>query len=151
MDFVELASNGCVNPCLSFHLVVCGSLFVEQVNETVQTNRKYQLEAAIVRVMKSNKRMSHAELVAEVCGFTVCCYEFLRLVLWSCLFILVWSCFYLTYDALCLFASLFKVTQQLLRLYTPQPRDIKRAIDSLIEREYLERDKEDSSVYVYSA
>ena len=36
-------------------------------NSTIQTNRRFQIDAAVVRIMKSHKRLSHAELIAEVC------------------------------------------------------------------------------------
>jgi hypothetical protein len=36
-----------------------------------------------------------------------------------------------------------------MRFFRPDPRDIKRALDSLMEREYIARDVTDASSYVY--
>ena len=35
--------------------------------------------------------------------------------------------------------------------FTPEPKQIKKAIEMLIEREYLKRDENDSNVYMYLA
>lgn len=68
---------------------------IEQVDE----DRKPQIDAAIVRVMKSRKEMDHNVLIAEV-------------------------------------------TSQLTSRFLPSPNVIKKRIESLIEREFLERDKD---------
>lgn len=44
-----------------------------------------------------------------------------------------------------------EVTRQLRHLFFPQPQSIKKSIESLIEREYLERDANDTRVYTYLA
>lgn len=44
-----------------------------------------------------------------------------------------------------------EVTQQLLNKFVPDPKMIKQRIDALIEREYIERDSTDNTVYVYLA
>ena len=77
------------------------------VPETVQEDRKYLIEAAIVRIMKTRKRLDHLSLVTEV-------------------------------------------TRQLLIRFKPDPTLIKRRIESLIDREYLER-SQDRRVYNYLA
>jgi len=64
--------------------------------QKIGEDRKHQIEAAIVRVMKARKRMEHSNLIAEV-------------------------------------------TKQLSSRYHPDPQDIKRRIECLIEREYVER------------
>ncbi|EFN56087.1 hypothetical protein CHLNCDRAFT_22706 [Chlorella variabilis] len=46
---------------------------------------------------------------------------------------------------------LVEVVQQLQRMFTPDVKVIKRAIDSLIERDYLERDANDQQLYKYLA
>lgn len=68
--------------------------------EKVDEERKHQIEAAIVRIMKSRKTMEHSSLIAEV-------------------------------------------TQQLASRFMPNPIVVKKRIESLIEREYLERSKKD--------
>lgn len=44
-----------------------------------------------------------------------------------------------------------EVTKQLSSRFTPKPADIKKRIESLIDREYLERSEEDRKVYNYLA
>ena len=71
-------------------------------------DRQYAIDAAIVRVMKARKTMSHGQLMSEV---------------------------------IAAFAQKFPV----------KPGDIKKRIGTLIEREYMERDKDNSQVYNYQA
>lgn len=66
----------------------------------------FQVDAAIVRIMKTRKKLSHQQLLSEV-------FSQLR--------------------------------------FTAKPADLKKRIESLIEREYLERDDEDSNLYHYVA
>ena len=44
-----------------------------------------------------------------------------------------------------------EVTRQLISRFAPNPQDVKKRIESLIEREYLERDKDDKRIYLYVA
>jgi cullin 3 len=44
-----------------------------------------------------------------------------------------------------------EVTRQLSQRFFPQPQFIKKSIESLLEREYLERDASDSKMYIYMA
>lgn len=78
----------------------------EKTNERVVQDRQHQIDAAIVRIMKTRKTLSHKLLVNEL------------------------------------------MTQ--LR-FPVQPGDLKKRIGSLIEREYLDRDPNDASLYVYLA
>lgn len=80
----------------------------EQATTTDQVyqDRQYQIDAAVVRIMKSAKSMSQTQLMTE------------------------------------LFASL---------KFPIRAADIKKRIDSLIEREYLQRDKDNQQVYNYMA
>jgi cullin 3 len=79
-----------------------------ETRHKVDEDRKPQVEAAIVRIMKSRKALDHNLLIAEV-------------------------------------------TQQLRVRFLPDPNMIKKRIESLIEREFLERDKTDWRVYKYLA
>jgi len=80
----------------------------DATREKVDEERKHQIEAAIVRVMKARKTMEHSQLIAEV-------------------------------------------TQQLSARFMPNPMVVKKRIESLIEREYLERSKKDRKIYHYLA
>ena len=71
-------------------------------------DRKPQIEAAIVRIMKSRKEMEHNALISEV-------------------------------------------TSQLTSRFLPHPNIIKKRIESLIEREFLERDAANWRKYKYLA
>jgi len=100
--------------CKLFKVKVMTVAHVESEPERVETrqkvdeDRKHQIEAALVRVMKSRKTMEHSNLIAEV-------------------------------------------TKQLSARFVPNPILIKKRIESLIEREYLERNKTDRKMYNYLA
>lgn len=81
---------------------------VIETREKVEEDRRPQIEAAIVRLMKSRKVLDHNEVIASV-------------------------------------------TQQLSNRFNPSPAAVKRRIESLIEREYLERDQNDRNLYRYIA
>ncbi|KAI9357043.1 Cullin [Zopfochytrium polystomum] len=78
-----------------------------QTMERVEEARRLQVEAVVVRIMKSRKTMDHNNLVAEVIS-------------------------------------------QLTR-FSPSPAMVKKRIESLIEREYLERDANERKMYRYLA
>ncbi|KAI1712967.1 cullin family domain-containing protein [Ditylenchus destructor] len=80
----------------------------KETRSKVDDDRKHEIEAAIVRVMKARKHLVHNDLVTEV-------------------------------------------TNQLKARFMPDPTLIKKRIESLIEREYLERDKVNLKVYNYLA
>lgn len=87
-----------------------------QMKETVEENaattervfqeRNYQIDAALVRIMKTRRTLQHTTLISEV-------YNQLR--------------------------------------FPHKPGDIKKRIESLIEREYLERDESSTQTYHYLA
>jgi len=78
----------------------------EATMERVFQERQYLVDAAVVRIMKARKRLSHNLLLTEV-------FSQIR--------------------------------------FQARPQDIKKRIESLIDRDYLERTPEDSSVYRYLA
>jgi len=80
----------------------------QETRQRVEEDRKPQIEAAIVRIMKSRRVLDHNNIVAEV-------------------------------------------TKQLQARFLPNPVVIKKRIESLIEREFLERDKSDRKLYRYLA
>ncbi|XP_074326277.1 cullin-4 [Apium graveolens] len=109
------------NDSFSFHDQFAAPLYRIKVNaiqmkETVEENtsttervfqdRQYQVDAAIVRIMKTRKVLSHTLLITEL-------------------------------------------FQQL--KFPIKPSDLKKRIESLIDREYLERDKSNPQIYNYLA
>lgn len=77
-----------------------------KTNETVMQDRQHQIDAAIVRIMKTRKTLSHKLLMSEL-----------------------------------MTQLRFPVTAV----------DLKKRVESLIEREYMERASDDASVYCYLA
>ncbi|KAJ6962609.1 cullin-1-like isoform X1 [Populus alba x Populus x berolinensis] len=80
----------------------------KKVVEDVHKDRRYAIDAAIVRIMKSRKVLGHQQLVME-------CVE------------------------------------QLTRMFKPDIKAIKKRIEDLISRDYLERDKENPNMFRYLA
>ncbi|KAJ0818018.1 putative cullin protein, neddylation [Helianthus annuus] len=80
----------------------------QETRHRVEEDRKPQIEAAIVRIMKARRVLDHNNIVAEV-------------------------------------------TKQLQSRFLANPIVIKKRIESLIEREFLERDREDRKLYRYLA
>jgi len=78
----------------------------KDTEERVFLDRQYQVDAAIVRVMKTRKKLSHNLLISEL-------YNQLK--------------------------------------FPVKPSDLKKRIESLIDREYLERDRQNASEYLYLA
>ena len=78
----------------------------EAVRESVRADRFHQIDAMIVRILKTRKKLPHPELINEVVA-----------------------------------KLQFPVNNQ----------DLKKRIESLIDREYVERDKDDRDVYHYVA
>ncbi|XP_058570996.1 cullin-4B-like isoform X2 [Neofelis nebulosa] len=74
--------------------------------QRVSQDRRYQIDAAIVRIMKIRKTLTHSVLLSEL-------YTQLK--------------------------------------FTLQPSDLKTRIESLIDRDYMERDKENPNEYKYIA
>lgn len=80
----------------------------QETRQRVEEDRKPQIEAAIVRIMKSRRVLDHNNLIAEV-------------------------------------------TKQLQSRFLANPVEIKKRIESLIERDFLERDSVDRKLYRYLA
>lgn len=75
-------------------------------NKAVEEERKYKIDAAVVRIMKARRRMHINDLMAEVLG-------------------------------------------QLNKYFKPDPKMIKKCLESLIDREYLDRDEDDTNTFRY--
>ncbi|CAF2125578.1 unnamed protein product [Brassica napus] len=80
----------------------------KKVVEDVDKDRRYAIDAAIVRIMKSRKVLGHQQLVSE-------CVE------------------------------------QLSRMFKPDIKAIKKRMEDLITRDYLERDKENANMFRLAA
>uniref|UniRef100_A0A7S1SRY7 Cullin neddylation domain-containing protein n=1 Tax=Tetraselmis chuii TaxID=63592 RepID=A0A7S1SRY7_9CHLO len=80
----------------------------KKVIEDVDKDRRYAIDAAIVRTMKSRKQLQHQQLILEV-------------------------------------------VQQLSRMFKPDFKLIKKRIEDLISRDYLERDADNANLYRYLA
>ncbi|XP_033251783.1 cullin-4A-like [Drosophila miranda] len=81
-------------------------LVLLETEERVFQDRQYQIDAAIVRIMKMRKTLSHNLLITE------------------------------------LFNQL---------TFPVKPADLKKRIESLIDRDYMERDKDNQNQYNYVA
>ncbi len=78
------------------------------ISDKVDEDRRHMVEATIVKVMKTRRKIEHNALIAE--------------------------------------------SARILSLkFNPDPTMIKKRIESLIEREYMERDTEDRRFYKYIA
>ncbi|GKB31515.1 cullin-3A-like protein [Tanacetum coccineum] len=80
----------------------------KETKQKVEKDRKPQIEAAIVRIMKARQVLDHNNLVAEV-------------------------------------------TKLLQTRFLPNPADIKKRVEDLILRDFLERDQNDRNLYRYMA
>jgi cullin-4 len=78
----------------------------QATTEQVFQDRQYQIDAAIVRIMKTRKTLPHSLLISEL-------FNQLR--------------------------------------FPVKPSDLKKRIESLIERDYMCRDKDDTNAYNYVA
>jgi len=78
----------------------------KETTERVFQDRQFQIDAAIVRIMKTKKSITHSQLIAQL-------YTVLK--------------------------------------FPHKPSDLKKRIESLIEREYLERDPSNNQMYQYIA
>jgi len=79
-----------------------------ETRQRIEDDRKPQIEAAIVRIMKARRQLDHNGVVQEV-------------------------------------------TKQLSSRFSPNPTDIKKHLENLIEREFIERDRNDRKLYIYLA
>lgn len=118
----------------------------KETRQKVDDDRKHEIEAAIVRIMKSRKKMQHNVLVAEVRNLSS-----LQNHSSSFIFQIMNNNFNAVTFCSSFFCVFVQVTQQLRARFLPSPVVIKKRIEGLIEREYLARTPEDRKVYTYVA
>jgi len=80
----------------------------QRISGKVEDDRRYAVEAAIIKVMKARRTIEHVNLVSET-------------------------------------------TKLLAAKFKPDPFQVKTRIELLIERGYIERDKDDKKIYKYIA
>lgn len=124
----------------------------------VEDDRGHAIEACIVRIMKSRKQLQHQQLIAEVIsqvrvGMLAAFDDAIGMygdgAQWKC-----GTCCRSAYIALLILpVALFRCSIRLLQLhfFKPNPKVIKKRIEHLIDREYLERAAEDANIYKYLA
>jgi cullin 3 len=108
----------------------------DATREKVDEERKHQIEAAIVRVMKARKTMEHSQLIAEVTQQLSARY---------------YSPHPPPQPKTIPLPSTAHASPPPTHRFMPNPMVVKKRIESLIEREYLERSKKDRKVYNYLA
>mmetsp|Transcript_23629 Transcript_23629/g.59516 ORF Transcript_23629/g.59516 Transcript_23629/m.59516 type:complete len:219 (-) Transcript_23629:246-902(-) len=133
----------------------------KQSKDTVDEDRKHAIEAAIVRVMKARKTLDHQRCV----WFERACLEPGRILLvifnssnfWAVaifypvldvVVVVVLSVYFISHFERSLIGE---VTTQLISHFKVEPRGVKKRIEELIAREYLERDQENPNMFKYLA
>lgn len=114
----------------------------EALPAAVEEERRHLVEAAIVRILKSRKRLSHNDLVAEATRQISSRFPPTPAVSHTM------SCHVMSCDLFChlCLACLIELSNVNLCL-----QFIKQRVESLIERDYLKRDEADRRIYVYIA
>ena len=115
----------------------------QDTTERVFQDRQYQVDAAIVRIMKTRKTLSHTLLISEL-------FEQLKFPVKVSAAALRWSDVVRASAPSCSCRP-GRVRGCGSRVRLSQPADLKKRIESLIDREYLERDHATSSIYRYLA
>lgn len=109
----------------------------KKVIEDVDKDRRYAIDASIVRIMKSRKVLGYQNLVME-------CVEQL-----GRMFKVSYSITFLC-NLVCVFHSNVKKIYMAC-FFQPDVKAIKKRIEDLISRDYLERDKENPNMFKYLA
>ena len=112
----------------------------KKVIEDVDKDRRYAIDASIVRIMKSRKVLGHQQLVMECVEQLGCMFK----VFMAPLF-LIYNLCPVSFNQLYLTAVAWNVIMQ------PDLKAIKKRIDDLITRDYLERDKDNPNLFRYLA
>lgn len=124
----------------------------KKVIEDVDKDRRYAIDAAIVRIMKSRKVLGHQQLVGECVDqlnrmFKVWFPDVMNYNDFVELFILI-LLEYLFFFSFCSVVCWDCIVDW---NFQPDIKAIKKRIEDLITRDYLERDKENPSMFRYLA
>jgi hypothetical protein len=138
---------------------------VEFTHSAVDEDRKMYLQAAIVRIMKARKLLKHNLLIQEVCSslarayslafsrILFCVLPFLSLSLYVsvCLSLSLslshYYCKHIDYTLL----SPLQVISQARARFAPSISMIKKCVEALIDKQYLERTTNTTDEYSYIA
>ena len=115
---------------------------IQKKKTGIEEDRSIAIEAAIVRIMKARKGLSHSQLVSEV---IICYFLFFK----NQIQFLIHKFFQKQFKKKKNIKK-HEVLQQL-AFFRPNVKVIKQRIEHLIEREYLERDPNQASMYRYLA
>lgn len=128
-----------------------------KVVEDVDKDRRYAIDAAIVRTMKSRKKLQHQQVISKSNSRGLLELQNVFHTFYTLLGNDAWenTCVFCPALLLTLYVCgaqlVLEVNQQLQRMFKPDLKQIKRRIDDLIAREYLERDKANRNEYHYMA
>jgi cullin 1 len=125
----------------------------KKVIDDVNKDRRFAIDASLVRIMKSRKIMTHQNLVAECVEQLSRMFKVLHQSLSITPFVIRLFCVHNRYSILTFFSRKHDDVLILDRFSLLQPdiKMIKRRIEDLITREYLERDKDAANSYRYLA
>lgn len=132
-----------------------------KVIDDVNKDRRFAIDAALVRIMKSRKIMTHQNLVVECVQqlsrmfkvrsiTTILCLSYTRV---GCFFsVFKYGDFFLLEKILCILRQILLIyIDSGFSLLQPDIKMIKRRIEDLITREYLERDRDAPNSFRYLA
>lgn len=117
----------------------------KKVIEDVDKDRRYAIDASIVRIMKSRKVLGHQQLVLE------CVEQLGRMFkVHNTLFSFLFFFFVFVCESF-VFLNLTTLALNEMLILQPDFKAIKKRIEDLITRDYLERDKSNPNMFRYLA
>lgn len=118
----------------------------KKVIEDVDKDRRYAIDASIVRIMKSRKVLGHQQLVLE------CVEQLGRMFkVHNTLFSFLSFFFFVFVCESFVFLNLTTLALNEMLILQPDFKAIKKRIEDLITRDYLERDKSNPNMFRYLA
>lgn len=117
----------------------------KKVIEDVDKDRRYAIDASIVRIMKSRKVLGHQQLVLECVEQLGRMFKVHNALVSSLIFFFVFVC------ESFVFLNLTTLALNEMLILQPDFKAIKKRIEDLITRDYLERDKSNPNMFRYLA